>query len=176
MSEIVERAMNVAAHAHGAINQRRKYTDEPYINHPAAVVAILREHGIEDEDTLAAAWLHDVVEDCPVETSELYALFGEKIGRMVESLTDSPTEKGGPNRRARKAMDRDRLAAADASAQNIKVADMIDNTRTIVDRDPNFAVVYMREKRALLEVLTKADRGLLDRAWRGVREYEGAHA
>ena len=51
-----------------------------------------------------------------------------------------------------------------ADAQTIKVADIIDNTKSIVRRDPGFAEVYLKEKAALLEVLTKADAGLRIRA------------
>jgi len=59
-------------------------------------------------------------------------------------------------------MDRDRLSKASASVQTIKVADMIDNTESIVAHDPKFAKIYLEEKRLLLDVLTKADASLVD--------------
>jgi hypothetical protein len=61
-------------------------------------------------------------------------------------------------------LDRQHSAAAPAAAQTIKVADLISNTRSIVAHDPGFAKVYLEEKRMLLEVLTKADPTLLNKA------------
>jgi len=70
-------------------------------------------------------------------------------------------------------MDRQRLADSSREVQTIKVADLIDNTPSIVQHDPDFARVYLREKRDLLNVLTLADQDLVDRAWTVLREAEG---
>lgn len=70
-------------------------------------------------------------------------------------------------------MDRQRLADSSREVQTIKVADLIDNTPSIVQHDPDFARVYLREKRDLLNVLTLADQDLVDRAWTLLREAEG---
>lgn len=79
-------------------------------------------------------------------------------------MTD--VSRGHPGRRAeRKALDRAHLAGAPDEAQTIKCADLIDNTSSIVAHDPAFARVYLEEKRALLEVLTRADPTLLAMAW-----------
>ncbi len=91
-------------------------------------------------------------------------MFGKRVRDIVEALTDVPTVEGGPNRKARKAMDRARIALADADVHTIKAADLIDNTSSIVEFDPKFAKVYLAEKALLLEVLTKADPKLLARA------------
>ena len=56
------------------------------------------------------------------------------------------------------------MSKADAGTQTIKVADLIDNTKTIVEYDPKFAPVYLAEKALLLDVLTKADQALLEKA------------
>lgn len=168
---LVDKARQFAAAAHGAIGQKRKYTGENYIVHPAAVVAILREAGITDEETLCAAWLHDTIEDCPaVAACEIGAFFGPEIEALVVALTDTPAGKG-LNRAARKALDRERLSKADPRAQTIKVADLIDNTSSIVQHDPDFAVRYMAEKRALLSVLANAHTGLWCRAAGIVADY-----
>jgi (p)ppGpp synthase/HD superfamily hydrolase len=159
---IVERAKKFATEAHCAIGQTRKYTGEPYIKHPEAVVALLREHGIAEPTTLAAAWLHDVVEDTPITIEEIMQLFGPTITSIVMDLTDPSDLKG--NRRTRKAAICERWKGASAAAQTVKCADMIDNTKSIVERDPNFAVTYMREKEALLPILTRADVSLWNRA------------
>ena len=59
-------------------------------------------------------------------------------------------------------MDRDHLAEKCAATQTIKLADLIDNSASILGFDPDFAKVYMVEKRRLFEVLTKGDRSLRD--------------
>ena len=68
------------------------------------------------------------------------------------------------NRAHRKAIDREHTAQAPAAAQTVKLADLISNSRSIMEHDPQFAVVYLAEKRLLLEVLTKGDPGLHARA------------
>jgi (p)ppGpp synthase/HD superfamily hydrolase len=161
-SELVTRARLFATAAHAAVGQRRKYTDESYIVHPAEVVGIVAsvEH---TEEMLAAAWLHDVLEDTQVTYAVLYAEFGETVANLVHWLTDVSRPTDG-NRRARKALDREHLSRAPAAAQTIKVADMISNSVSIVRSDPGFGRVYLEEMKALLEVLSQADLGLVKRA------------
>ena len=169
MTYIEEKARDFAAHAHGAINHQRKYTGEPYINHPAAVVELVRS--VSDSPTmLAAAWLHDTVEDTPVAIGQIRAEFGNDVARLVEMLTDVSRPEDG-NRAARKAIDRAHTALASPAAKTIKLADLIDNTRSIVERDPEFAKVYLEEKRLLLEVLTDGDTRLYAMA---MAQIEGA--
>lgn len=78
MRAIEEKARVFATAAHGAVGQVRKYTGEPYINHPAEVVQIVRsvQH---TPDMIAAAWLHDVVEDTAVTLEDIEQHF--EIGR-----------------------------------------------------------------------------------------------
>jgi hypothetical protein len=61
-------------------------------------------------------------------------------------------------------VDRAHTAAAPAAAQTVKVADIISNTRSIMEHDEKFAVTYLAEKRLLLDVMTRADSTLLTRA------------
>lgn len=144
-----------ATAAHCAIDQRRKYTNEPYIIHPKAVADLVGTVEGHTVDMVCTAWLHDVLEDTQVSFQVLDGLFGRTIADMVQMLTDVGHEHG--NRAKRKAIDRDRLACAPGSVQTVKVADLIDNTPTIVQFDRDFAKVYLREKRELLDVLQKAD-------------------
>lgn len=148
--------------AHSAIDQRRKYTGEPYWQHPASVARILLRVP-HDIDMLVVALLHDVVEDTKITLDTIDMVFGIQVAEGVRALTDTPKQEG-LNRAARKAIDRQRLAVADGRWQTVKVADLIDNTRTIVDYDPKFAVTYLKEKKAVLDVLTKADPNLVERA------------
>lgn len=166
---ILTRAREFATRAHAG--QKRKYDGSDYVTHLEAVVAILRGAGIEDETTLAAAWAHDTIEDCPVTAMDVERALSAEVATLVIWLTDCKLGTG--NRKLRKSMDRARLYQAPAAAQSIKVADLIDNTASIVERDPDFAVTYMREKAALLPLLTKADAGLRRRAAELLAAYDG---
>ena len=158
--DVVQRALVYATQAHTSVGQERKYTGEPYIVHPIEVMMLVREHG-GCANMQAAALLHDVLEDTPVMRADLAISFGETITALVEELTE-PDWQG--NRAARKALECDRLANVSHEAQTIKCADLISNTGTIVARDPGFAKVYLREKAAILDVLTRAEPRLLAKA------------
>lgn len=157
--DIVEKARVFATAAHAAVKQVRKYTFEPYINHPAAVVKLVKSVSHNDQ-MLAAAWLHDVIEDTGVDERTIINEFGRTIAELVWWLTDK-SKKGDGNRAVRKAIDRDHLAQAPPDAQTIKLADLIDNTKTIVARDLKLAKVYLREKAALLHILKNGDPTLM---------------
>jgi (p)ppGpp synthase/HD superfamily hydrolase len=159
MMNTVERARIFATAAHAAVGQTRKYTGEPYVVHPIEVSEIVASVGGTDA-MVAAALLHDVLEDTDVTFDVLEAEFGLEVAELVLWLTDVSKPEDG-NRSTRKALDRQHSAAAPAEAQTIKVADLISNTRSIVAHDPGFAKLYLEEKRMLLEVLTKADLHLL---------------
>ena len=126
------------------------------------VLRISRLEKNQIEINTEATDLHDVIEDTEITKEDIVTEFGADVADMVVALSDPPKVEGGPNRKARKAMDRDRLSKASASVQTIKVADMIDNTESIVAHDPKFAKIYLEEKRLLLDVLTKADASLVD--------------
>ena len=169
MLDMTDKARIFATAAHAAVGQKRKHTGEDYIVHPTAVATTVgnffsHRTSLFRDRHIAAAFLHDVVEDTHITLDQIKDLFGREVHDIVEALTDVPFVEGGPNRKARKAMDRDRLAQADAGTQTIKVADLIDTTKTIVEFDPKFAVVYLAEKALLLDVLTKADPALLAQA------------
>lgn len=147
-------AMLFARHVHR--DQKRKYTGNPYVDHLAEVAGIVSTVDSEPE-TIAVAWLHDCREDQGVSGEEIERVFGMRIAVGVALLSDF--EKG--NRAERKAASRARLADAPGWVQNIKCADLISNTSSIVQHDPKFAVLYLEEKRLLLEVLTKANPRLM---------------
>lgn len=169
--DIIEKARIFATAAHYAVSQQRKYTGEPYINHPEEVVKILTSIGYTDESMLSAAWLHDVVEDTGVTIELIEAEFGAEISALVAGLTDVSKPEDG-NRSARKAIDREHTAAQSVKCQTIKCADLISNTSSIVARDPKFAKVYLAEKLMLLDVMTKADNELWLIAYEQCKECE----
>ena len=159
---MVERAKVFATAAHAAVKQVRKYTFEPYIVHPAEVASIVATVPHTDV-MLAAAYLHDTVEDTGVSIVDIQKEFGNEVASLVSWLTDvSKPEQG--NRAVRKAIDREHTAMAPAAAQTVKLADLIANSRSILAHDPAFARVYLEEKRMLLEVLTRGDATLMARA------------
>ena len=116
-----------------------------------------------DDAMLAAALLHDVVEDTDVSIEEIKEAFGEDVASLVSDLTDVSKPEDG-NRKLRKAMDREHSAQASARAQTVKLADLISNSSDILENDPKFAKVFLAEKELLLEVLTKGDKSLHSRA------------
>ena len=150
---IIEKADLFASTAHAAIGQKRKYTNVDYIVHPRRVSKIVADNGGTD-DMIAAALLHDVLEDTQV-TGELIAeVFGWKIHKLVVELTDISKPEDG-NRAKRKAMDAKKLSKVSKEAQIIKLADLIDNSDDIEANDPSFAKVFLKEKADLIKTMTK---------------------
>ncbi len=143
----IERARRFAIERHAG--QVRKYTGEPYWTHPQAVVAIVSKVS-RSPQLLSASWLHDVEEDCAVQPEELTALFGAEVSRLVTEVTDVSRPEDGP-RAVRKALDRAHMARGSVEAKTLKLADVIDNVRTIVQHDRRFARKYLPEKRLLLD-------------------------
>lgn len=154
-----ERARVFAVAAHSAVGQLRKYTHEPYWVHPAEVVKILKTMP-HTPQMVAAAWLHDTVEDTGVTLELVRAEFGDEVADIVGWLTDVSKPSDG-NRETRKAMDRAHIAQAPREAQIVKLADLISNTQSITQHDPDFAKVYLKEKFMTLDVLDKVDKDLI---------------
>jgi hypothetical protein len=121
---IVELAKIFAENAHKG--QVRKYTGEPYIGHPARVVGILQQYlPGSSAEVVAAAWLHDVVEDTTISLCDIGWNFGGTVAFLVDKLT-KPNQPEG------------------IIACVIKACDLIDNIGTIA------AVAPAREARAYL--------------------------
>ncbi|HBS6492480.1 TPA: HD domain-containing protein [Klebsiella pneumoniae] len=157
---IVEKAQMFAAGAHAGVGQKRKYTGEDYIHHPVAVAEIVRKHGGTDE-MVAAAMLHDTIEDTQVTFGHIFSLFGDRVAEMVDALSNKAKKEDG-NRETRffinvKAL-RERL---DMQSRVIKLADLIHNTQSITRYDQKFAAQYLAEKAFMLRVLfTDAEIGV----------------
>ncbi|HEY3492258.1 MAG TPA: HD domain-containing protein [Solirubrobacterales bacterium] len=99
----------------------------PYVEHPVTVAARLEEHGYSEE-ALAAALLHDVVEDSETTLDELRELFGENVAGLVGVLTDDESIE---SYRERKAEHRERVAAAAGEAMAIYGSDKLTNVITL---------------------------------------------
>lgn len=153
---MIDSAIAFAATAHAG--QKRKYDGLPYIVHPIEVMTIVHQAG-GDEAMQVAALLHDVVEDCEVSHETIFRRFGGDVSTLVVGLTDLYTKENYPdkNRSERKAAERNRLMNEPSRVQTIKYADLMSNTKSIVQHDKNFARRYLAEKEALLEVMKAGD-------------------
>ena len=160
-------AIDIARAAHNG--QLRKYTGEPYLSHPFAVAGLVASV-TDNDDMIVAAILHDVVEDTPVTIETVRGVFGENVAGLVSDLTDVSVPSDG-NRAERKKIDRKHTRSASVDAKTIKLADLIDNTKTITAYDPKFAKVYMAEKASLLKVLKDGDKSLYKIAAKLVQEF-----
>lgn len=167
----IEQAQAFAHEAHDSIRQKRKHTGEPYWVHTDAVAQTVAETVGATEDMIVAAHLHDVLEDVAPKNVRFSAvriqvLFGDAALKMVYELTDEYTKEHYPklNREARKELERQRVSKISFDAKTIKLADLIDNTTSIVEHDPDFAVTYLKEMLALLPCLVGGSPVLLQRA------------
>lgn len=141
--------------------QVRKYTGEPYINHCESVAARVYALG-GCPSMISAAWLHDTLEDTDVTREQIQWGFGDRVLRLVEELTDVFTSEAFPthSRRLRKVSEAARYrTGVSVKGCVIKWCDLQDNTSSIVEHDPKFAIVYLHEKADLLEaMLPKLDK------------------
>jgi guanosine-3',5'-bis(diphosphate) 3'-pyrophosphohydrolase len=129
---LILKAAEFAARKHR--DQRRKDKPaSPYINHPIALAEVLsRVGGITSSSVLAAALLHDTLEDTETTRSELKKAFGPGIAKIVEEVTD---DKRLPKQR-RKELQVEHAARISKSAKLIKLADKISNLSDIVTSPP----------------------------------------
>lgn len=150
--------------------QKRKYTGEPYVVHLLAVSVTVYEH-TRDPIATVAAILHDVVEDTPVTFEDVQREFGDEVAALVKEVSNVSKPEDG-NRIARKKIDQDHFGSATARGQTIKLADLIDNSGSLIKHDPlGFGPTWMGEKRDLLKVLLKGDSALLEKANKIVKDY-----
>lgn len=164
---LVDAAYRFAAAAHARVGQLRKYTGAPYIEHPLAVAETVA--GVpHTPEQLAAALLHDTVEDTGVQLSEIERLFGPVVRDYIWFLTDV-SRPGDGKRAVRKAIDRAHIALAPPQVKTIKLADIISNVSSILEHDRRFARTYLPENTALLKVLQECDPLLWEQAHRLVR-------
>src|SRR5438067_675304 len=126
---LLNRAYVYAMKAHG---EQRRASGDPYFSHPLEVAAILTDLKLDDA-TIAAALLHDTIEDTPTTRAEIDQMFGSDIGVLVEGLTklkklDLVTREATQAENLRKLL----LAiASDVRVLLVKLADRLHNMRTI---------------------------------------------
>lgn len=169
MTTLAFRAMQFATKAHAG--QTRKFTGEPYVKHCAEVAAIAMSCGWQDPfvhpDTLmAVAWLHDTVEDTDTTLGDIGGLFGEQVFDGVKYLTNEKAL----DRTTRKIAECDRLSYAPGWIHTIKLADILSNLPTIVERGGPEALRFVDEKLTLMLSLNKGNQDLYRAALRALSE------
>jgi len=133
--DLLNRAYVYAMRAHGA---QKRASGDPYFSHPLQVAAILTDLKLDDA-TIAAALLHDTIEDTDATRAEIDRLFGHEIGHLVEGLTklkklDLVSKEAKQAENLRKLL----LAIADdVRVLLIKLADRLHNMRTLEYRPPD---------------------------------------
>ncbi len=129
-AELVLQAVAYAAEKHEG--QKRKYSGIPYIAHPISVILILLEEGnVKDHFILAAAALHDTLEDTDAIGEEISYLFSEKVKGLVEELTNDPnltSEK-------KHLWQIEHALKMSPEAKQIKIADRISNLRSYNEQE-----------------------------------------
>jgi (p)ppGpp synthase/HD superfamily hydrolase len=177
MNTVLEQIKDFADKAHDG--QYRKYTPERYIVHPIRVMEICSEYNLE-QSVLAAALLHDVLEDTSVSEEQLHQFLLSVMSpedaaftvTLVDELTNVYIKKDYPqwNRKKRKAMEAERIAHTSALSQTVKYADVLDNCREIVEHDPDFGRRFLGDCRDLLTRANKGNPVLYNRALKAVDE------
>lgn len=129
-TQLLDRAIVFAVRAHAGTERRGK--GFPYIVHPLEAVEIVATM-TADQELLAAAALHDTVEDTDVTVEQLRAEFGERIAALVASESDIVVEGASEEQswHARKQAAIDRLARASHDAKIVALGDKLSNMRAI---------------------------------------------
>ncbi len=127
--DLLNRAYVYAMKAHGS---QKRASGDPYFSHPLEVAAILTELHVDDQ-TIAAAILHDTIEDTGTTRDDIASRFGENIANLVDGLTkikklDLVSKKAAQAENLRKLL---LAVAADARVLLVKLADRLHNMRTL---------------------------------------------
>jgi guanosine-3',5'-bis(diphosphate) 3'-pyrophosphohydrolase len=132
-TDLILRAVAFAAHKHR--DQRRKDKEaSPYINHPIELAHVLwNEGGVRDPLVIAAALLHDTLEDTETSWQELRGEFGEAIADIVLEVTDTKWI----DKKLRKRLQVARARHSSEQARLVKLADKICNLRDLGSRAPD---------------------------------------
>lgn len=129
-TELLDRAIVFAVKAHAGTERRGK--GYPYIVHPMEAVEIVATM-TADQELLAAAILHDTVEDTEVTVEQLKAEFGERVASLVadesDVMTEGMTEEASWHQRKQDAIDR--LSKASHDAKMVALGDKLSNMRAI---------------------------------------------
>jgi guanosine-3',5'-bis(diphosphate) 3'-pyrophosphohydrolase len=159
---MIDKAIAFATAAHEG--QKRKFTGEPYIVHPLRVMSIVSTVPRVTPEMVAAAVLHDVLEDTQTDLAELRRRFDHEVVQMVVELTTPSAIRSIIDRGEKTKAEAARLGRTRRQTQTIKFADIIDNASNLWERDAKFAAVYLPEKMLALEAMREGNYDLWARA------------
>lgn len=151
---LIRKAGHFARRAHWG--QRRKYRSTPYSHHTFRVAQRVARHEIGSPVTVAAALLHDTVEDTKVDSGLILREFGPDVSRLVHELTKLEQDKK-LSRATRFGREIDRLKGISREAKVIKLFDRIDNVRESRQIADDFTKRYLKESAELAEAIGDAD-------------------
>lgn len=159
---LILKAAQFAEREHRRANHFRKHSGEPYIVHPGRVAARVSIIPGISEQAVAAAWLHDTMEDCKTSEHDILQAFGVEVFDLVFELTNPSKQYPHLPREQKKKMDREHIAKGSSEAKIIKMADRIDNLKDFhMQGQYEFLKdFYLRESTALFEVVKDANLGL----------------
>lgn len=124
-------AVDFAANKH-QFQKRKNANATPYINHPIGVSKILTDAGVNNEDVIIAALLHDTVEDTGTSLEEIKENFGPEVMRIVSECTD---DKSLPKDQ-RKRLQVEHAKTISPEAKLVKLADKIHNCESLLKDAP----------------------------------------
>lgn len=163
-NDLIEKARSFALKKHAG----QMYGEAPYALHLADVARIADEYGMSEE-VIAAAWLHDTIEDTGTTVEKLTKLFGNRVALLVHLVSDPP---GLPNRKARKQALLERLTTEPArstvydfmircDATALHLCDLIANVEDAVKNNPKALKMYIKETPELIRLrLALVEHGL----------------
>lgn len=170
MNDIIQIADKVAEELHRG--QTRKDGTTPYITHPRAVKEAVRSYWGEEPSMLAAALLHDVIEDCNISANDLLSKLCDEGAEIVEAamvvetvLQLTSLDKLWPRlkkekRAVRKKVQQTRLYYSSAIAIIIKVCDRLDNLKGLSTLEKDFQEMYKAESTDLFMAARENLRGI----------------
>ena len=123
---LTEKALHIALQAHAS--QVRKSDGTPYIAHPIMVALYLKEYGF-DELVIAAALVHDVLEDTEFSREKLVEVLGADVVQIVENVSEDTSLEW----EVRKEQYVAQVAGADEAAKAVSIVDKIHNAESIID-------------------------------------------
>lgn len=150
---IAEAAYKLAKRHHADVV--RKYTGEPYINHPIRVVETLLRYGFTEQETLAVGFLHDCLEDPNAKGIHLapYAITRDTNMFVMQRVKEITKTKRSTRKATNKAYN-EQLVGAYYAVKAVKCADIMDNIAGISAHDPAFASRYIEEKAEQLKCMS----------------------
>lgn len=170
-ADLPREARSFCEQAHAGQTRRN---GAPYAEHPIRVAELLRSAGQNEPAILAAAYLHDVLEDTEISREELAERFGEPVCHIVDELTNPAREQ--PFEEKHRAL-AEQARSMTPAAKWIKLADRLDNLAELADRPTEKQRAYIDVTRELLEALRPwPSEDLARRIEEKIAEFEAAHA